>query len=143
MQRGSGSKAVGWLLPDSSRRSFGVAAPSVPALFLAAEQAGRQAGRSRAHASHTRTSQSSSTGPVRRAGASFLEHRSQCMSRASLIVQVILAFIVCIAALALYPNMTSPLLKTLVVPAASGTATASVIFAHGLGDSGLGWLDGE
>lgn len=39
--------------------------------------------------------------------------------------------------------MTSPLLKTLVVPAASGTATASVIFAHGLGDSGLGWLDGE
>ncbi|PWN17878.1 Phospholipase/carboxylesterase [Microstroma glucosiphilum] len=37
--------------------------------------------------------------------------------------------------------MASPLLKTLVVPAASGTATASVIFAHGLGDSGLGWLD--
>lgn len=40
-------------------------------------------------------------------------------------------------------TMTSNLLKTLVVPAASGKATASVIFAHGLGDSGLGWLDGE
>lgn len=44
------------------------------------------------------------------------------------------------------PNMastSSTLLKTLVVPAASGKASASVIFAHGLGDSGLGWIDGE
>lgn len=37
---------------------------------------------------------------------------------------------------------SSALLKTLVVPAASGKASASVIFSHGLGDSGLGWLDG-
>ncbi|CAO1636357.1 unnamed protein product [Sympodiomycopsis kandeliae] len=36
---------------------------------------------------------------------------------------------------------SSTLLKTLVVPAASGKASASVIFSHGLGDSGLGWLD--
>ncbi|KDN52905.1 hypothetical protein K437DRAFT_253516 [Tilletiaria anomala UBC 951] len=36
----------------------------------------------------------------------------------------------------------APLLKTLVVPPASGAApTASVIFAHGLGDSGAGWID--
>ncbi|CAO1624378.1 unnamed protein product [Parajaminaea phylloscopi] len=37
---------------------------------------------------------------------------------------------------------SSQLLKSLVVPPASGQApTATLIFAHGLGDTGLGWLD--
>ena len=36
----------------------------------------------------------------------------------------------------------SPLLKCLVVNPSGGTLpTASVIFAHGLGDSGAGWID--
>jgi len=35
------------------------------------------------------------------------------------------------------------LLKSIILPpAGAGPATASVIFAHGLGDSGAGWLDG-
>jgi lysophospholipase-2 len=34
------------------------------------------------------------------------------------------------------------LLKTIVLPPASGSApTATLIFAHGLGDSGAGWYD--
>lgn len=37
---------------------------------------------------------------------------------------------------------SSQLLKSLVVPPTSGQApTATLIFAHGLGDTGLGWLD--
>jgi len=41
------------------------------------------------------------------------------------------------------PPSTMALLKSIILPpAGAGPATASVIFAHGLGDSGAGWLDG-
>lgn len=39
-------------------------------------------------------------------------------------------------------SATHQLLKTIVVPPASGKrATATLIFAHGLGDTGAGWYD--
>ncbi|KAK0565126.1 hypothetical protein OC861_003922 [Tilletia horrida] len=36
---------------------------------------------------------------------------------------------------------STALLKAIVVPPASGKATATVIFSHGLGDTGAGWAD--